>query len=128
MNAAAEIDELSTDRGALRKHNIIEFSRMKREPVLEWIGRHLGDNPRELTLLAKSECPAVRAAVAANKNTPFTVMIALAHDPDATVRTRLAKNLGCPTRILSILSYDKNAGVSKQAQYTSWRLRMNVDV
>ncbi len=49
---------------------------------------------------------AIRAAVAANINTPVEILSALAADPDRRVRLAVATNLATPTRILEQLASD----------------------
>ena len=49
---------------------------------------------------------AIRAAVAANLNTPTTILDALATDPDRLVRLSVATNLSTPTAILERLALD----------------------
>lgn len=49
---------------------------------------------------------AIRAAVAANRNTPATILSALAADPDRRVRLAVATNLSTPTSVLEKLALD----------------------
>ncbi|MFA7335589.1 MAG: hypothetical protein WC028_02305 [Candidatus Obscuribacterales bacterium] len=54
---------------------------------------------------------AIRAAVAANRNTPATILAALATDPDRRVRLSVATNLSTPTAILEKLTLDDDLAI-----------------
>ncbi|MBP9094449.1 hypothetical protein KBI23_25750 [bacterium] len=55
---------------------------------------------------------AIRAAVAANSNTPASILDALATDPDRLVRLAVATNLSTPTAILEKLALDDELPVA----------------
>jgi hypothetical protein len=66
---------------------------------------------RRLRLLAVDADPKIREAVAASRNTPEDVLLALSRDPDEGVRGCVAKNEATPCDILRTLAEDRSETV-----------------
>jgi hypothetical protein len=73
-------------------------------------------SPERLEELARHENEEVRAAVAANSNTPENVLRELATEKGPNVRYRVAGNGKTPIDLLEKLTKDKNPDVSRTAE------------
>jgi len=82
---------------------------------LEHIAANPNTPPSMLRQLAGHQMEDVRVAVAENPSTPREILLILARDNQADVRYCMAENANLPTQILEVLAEDENPYVSNRA-------------
>ncbi len=90
---------------------------------LEHIAANPNTPPSMLGQLAIHPNEEVRMAVAENPNTPNDILLHLARDAQADVRYAMAENANLPSDILAVLSEDENPYVSSRALQSIMRQR-----